>query len=227
MTEAYGAPELRYTDRNVREDSDLRDLAEAYVKVYGGEFEPLVAAKNELMSTGRLETRTARIVLNCMRYDVNVSASLPAPQPPSLVLPKKRSRMVDPEPQQCLNTESHSAHWWRPGGEKLHELHPKTDSVFCEGVPWAINRTSYNLPAKVKKPFVHGRGATSLIHRTSGEGWLHWVVNTHGEGFIGQPYLMVKTQCRDTTRVLKNPILLSAVPEGEQDWHARCTQGCF
>lgn len=227
---AYGAPEIRYSDRDVREDESLLNLAVAYVDVYGGDFEPLVAGKRELAQTGTLSTRTARVVLNCMRYDVNVSASLPAPQSPSLVRPAKRRRrdMFDMDnPVQCGDTNSHGAHWWRPSGECLHTPNPVAESVYCEGVPWAINRGVYYLPARVKKPFVHGRGATSLLHRTTGEGSLRWLPRLHEYGFLGTPELRVRTACVNTTRTLINPVLLSKIPEGKLDWHARCTQGCF
>jgi hypothetical protein len=218
---AYGAPEVRYSDRDVREDQSLMNLAMAYIDVYGGDFEPLVAAKSEFAAYGSLTTRTARVVLNCMRYDVNVSASLPAPQRPALVYDKprnRRRRSNEIEHRPCLIREPHYTHMWTTDSDDL---------VDCPGIPYEINRSMYQLPARIKKPYTFGRGATSLIHRTTGEGYLTWHPNWHGYGFIIPPVLHVRTACIETTRTLKNPALMDRIPQDEETWRERCHQGCF
>jgi hypothetical protein len=52
MSDSLSAPEYRYTDRDVRENPLLRGAAEEYTIVYGGEFEPMIAAKFELRNVG-------------------------------------------------------------------------------------------------------------------------------------------------------------------------------
>jgi hypothetical protein len=227
---AYGAPEIRYNDRDVREDPSLHDLAVAYVRVYGGEFDPLVAAKNELTLNGTLNTATARVVLNCMRYDVNVSASLPAPQRPAFDLLAERRepsairrngrkrRNFEPDPDvPCARTESHYSHSW--------QMEEDCDYVHCPGIPYVINRDWYELPAKVKKPYVASR--TGLIHRTTGEAVFGWFPNRHDCGFCIPPVLRVKAACTETTRWLKQPLLFDKIPVEETEWRSRCKQGCF
>lgn len=77
------AYDYRYTDRDVREDSRLVDLACAYLRTYGGDFEPLIEAKTYLRVVGEPPTAMIRRVLNCMRHDVNVAGKMPVPSRPS------------------------------------------------------------------------------------------------------------------------------------------------
>ena len=76
--------DYRYTDRDVREDPRLTQLAMAYLANYGGDFEPLVRAKLYLRQHEELTTVLVRTTLNCMRFDVHVAHELPVPQPPVL-----------------------------------------------------------------------------------------------------------------------------------------------
>ena len=220
----YEAPEIRYTDRDVREDSNLRAIAERYVENYGGEFEPLVNAKNELSETGALTTSSARRVLNCMRHDNRVAQQMPRPKRPTFDLigdppPRRRQRMNQPD-WPCISAEPHYSH--------SYQIDEDNGYVRCPGIPYAINRDYYERPARIKRPFVAARSATGLLHRTTGEGFMVWYPPRHEYGFgYGSPTLLVKTACKETTRHLKNPILLEKIPEGEMDWRARCTQGCF
>lgn len=73
------APATRYTDRDVQEYPDLLAQAVDYVRNYRGEFDYLIAARDLCNATGTLTVAVARGVLNCMRSDPRVAASL---QPP-------------------------------------------------------------------------------------------------------------------------------------------------
>ena len=89
--------DYRYTDRDVREDSRLVDLACAYLKTYGGDFEPLIEAKTYLRIVGEPPTAMIRKVLNCMRHDNNMAGRMPVPHRPSydiedVVAPPERVR---------------------------------------------------------------------------------------------------------------------------------------
>lgn len=73
--------DYRYTDRDVREDPRLAELAMAYLRTYGGEFEPLIEAKTYLRVVGpELPTAMVRKTLNCMRHDFNVADRMPVPR---------------------------------------------------------------------------------------------------------------------------------------------------
>lgn len=74
-----GAPDYAYTDRDVREDESLQNVALAYLRGYGGTFEPLVEAKDKLGRGNALPVQTIRMVLNCMRHDMSVVDRLPVP----------------------------------------------------------------------------------------------------------------------------------------------------
>jgi hypothetical protein len=91
------APEHRYTDRDVRECPELVAAAEGYLRAYTGEFQFLVDAQRSLVSYGQpLPVAITRGVLNCMRADVRLWGTLPAPLPPE---PKPRRLKVVEEPR--------------------------------------------------------------------------------------------------------------------------------
>lgn len=81
--DAAPAYDYKYTDRDVREDPRLGDLAKAYLLTYGGEFEPLREAQSALLEFGNLTTPMIRKVLNCMRHDHHVASAMPRPARPS------------------------------------------------------------------------------------------------------------------------------------------------
>lgn len=69
--------DIRYTDTHVRSHPELRDIATRYTHDYHGEFEPMLAAKALLQTGSDLPTAVVRMVLNVMRADPRVAASLP------------------------------------------------------------------------------------------------------------------------------------------------------
>jgi len=195
-----GAPEYKYTDRDVRENANLREIAENYLIEYGGDFEPLVKAVQLLATEGNLPTSMVRVVLNCMRHDANVVNDLPAPI--GYKLPKKvvsiKGRRHDYHTD-CDNKESHHSHSYRLDDEIL----------LCKGVPFEINRESYWMDAKVKRPFMRARGGR-LVHFTTGEGWVHWLPKPHEWGFAkyAVAYLAAKAMCRYPS-IINKPILMT------------------
>src|SRR6478735_10697790 len=78
-----GAPERKYTDRDVREDDSLRPIVESYLDTYEGEFDYLVDMKMTWASGRDLTTPQVRGVLNCMRHDPRLNIELPEPLQPS------------------------------------------------------------------------------------------------------------------------------------------------
>lgn len=208
------APETKYTDRDVRGNPDLVEMAVEYVEAYDGEFEYLIDMKMRLAQNYDLTTPMIRGILNCMRHDPRVTG-LPTPVPPEegtvieLRQPKRARRRrhgLDKEnPVSCQKTTSHDAHvWWKDD-----------DSEWCEGIPWEITRTRYpHYPAVVKAPFVVARQG-NLIHRVADKGhYFYWRQETHEWGFwrmpgedFDDPELWVNLVCRFPS-ILKRPILL-------------------
>lgn len=203
------APEMKYTDRDVREDSQLTDLAIAYIANYTGEFEPLVDAKELFEEDGELPVAVIRKVLNCMRHDAQVARNLPRPRYGSNVVemrPARRKR-VQYDDKHCGSIVPHYYHNW--GDDNEHR---------CEGSPWPINRHEKRLPVKVKTEYAASRSG-KLIHDVDPEGrhvgvWhgpLHeWGFRSQGEGgwhYQTDADLFVKLKCRFPS-VLRNPILI-------------------
>jgi hypothetical protein len=191
------APEYRYTDRDVREDVGLRCLAEAYTQTYGGEFEPVVNAKRELVRNGRLSTLTARTVLNCMRNDVNAQHLLRAPRPPALELVPGGKQ--EPRPF-CGDTRPHGWHSQRTG-RRFEE---------CNGVPWPINRGNFGTQVRVKA-FYAAAAMSPIYHMTSGKGSLTWVPPLHSMGQATASTLWVYLLCRYPS-ILSDPTLFIDEP---------------
>jgi len=197
--------EYRYTDRDVRENPKLAQLAYDYLDNYGGDFEPVVKALAIFKDEARLPTNLIRVVLNCMRHDANVANDLPAPV--GYKIPRKIAEVVKPrkrdwdEPVACELKESHYAHSHRVDDELVR----------CDGIPFEINRETITwTDAKVKVPFARARTG-KLIHMLSGVGWCQWhapkMGHAYGWGGIG-PYLSVETLCRYPS-VIQKPILMT------------------
>lgn len=188
------APEQKYTDRHVREDPSLRDIAEGYVILYGGDFEPLLNAKRELRYHGRLSTRTTRVVLNCMRYDTNVSDSLLAPKAPVLSVVKGSKLPF------CFDPRPHNQH-----GEYRGKNYER-----CEGVPWPINRSPFWTTARIRARYA-AAGLSSIYHLTSGKGMRLWLPPAHALGQAETNRLEVDLVCKYPS-ILTNPMLFKEEP---------------
>lgn len=220
MSDALSAPEFKYTDRQVREDVDLRVWAEAYTSAYGGSFEPLLSARRELRATGRLETRTARVVLNCARYDQNFQDQMPDPKPPVLELVKTEFRKKSLP--FCSDPRPHDPHTsWRVGKPQN-----------CRGVPFEINRVKFQTWIEIKAEFATARTG-AVIHRATGIAWQWWNPPAHTMGPAERGDLIVKTVCMYPSK-LCNPILFLEEPidlpnpqKKGPEFKVRCPNGCF
>lgn len=196
------APEFKYTDRDVREDPTLEPLAIAYLLNYGGEFEPLVEAKEYLAEEGELTTLLVRKTLNCMRHDVNVLSRLPKPERTTdnvvdINTPRGKIRK---QVWKCTDTQPHEYHW----------NHAAQRS--CQGVPFAINRDELRLKVKVKRPFAIARQGR-VVHSTNGYAWISAVPPRHKWGMAEFRDLNVKTTCINPSW-LRNPFLLTKADVG-------------
>lgn len=203
------APDIPYTDRNVREDPTLMQWAYEYLRTYGGSFEPLVNAQELLAAEGGLPSHLVRTVLNCMRHDANIAMHMPTPTPyitsiPAFTTRKKRTNYN--EYVDCGNTESHSWH-----------SHKVNDEYFqCKGIPFAINRSYYSLPATVKTPYARARTGKLWHHVAPGKnnGDILWYPNHHDYGFMYDigPVLTVKLICKYPSYI-RQPILMKNRPD--------------
>lgn len=207
------APDIPYTDRNVREDAILTEYALEYLEKYGGSFEPLVNAQNMLRAEGELPTAIIRVVLNCMRFDTNVASLLPPPKPYLRSVPNKNAKKKsnpfiaysdEDLPTHCGNTESHSWHTFKHG-----DLYPQ-----CKGVPFPINRNYFTRPATVKKPYMRSRTG-SLFHHVNtepGTAYVSWYPPNHSYGFGDRlPVLYARTLCK-YPGVIQQPTFLDVLP---------------
>lgn len=70
-------PDVRFSDKMVRGNASLKDVAWAYARDYKGDWEVMVAAHDLAMETNELPVPIARMVLNVMRADPAAQHLLP------------------------------------------------------------------------------------------------------------------------------------------------------
>jgi hypothetical protein len=87
----------RYTDRHIRENPKLYDLAVSYARGYAGDYEFLVSAHHYAVTRGSLPVGVARGVLNCMRLDLSVADELPNPYNLAVVETRRGHLTVVPD----------------------------------------------------------------------------------------------------------------------------------
>jgi hypothetical protein len=181
------APDIKYTDRDVRSNPDLRYRVLKYLRGYQGEFEPLVDAQEWMQysdSDEVMPVAMVRKVLNCMRHDTAVMSTLPAP------LAREGSKK-----KVCTI-------------KKSHDTHHLEYNNWCAGVPFAINRTdSYRMQARVKTKLVAARTG-ALIHLSNGFGRMRWYPVFHDYGWRAVNRLAADTMCRYPS-VIDKPILMN------------------
>jgi hypothetical protein len=219
MTHAAGNYEYAYSDRDVRDNPELRPLVVAYVTQYTGDFDPLVEAKRAVEGGHELTVPQVRRVLNCMRHDFDVADQLPAPrirQTRATVLDfgaaQKRKKSKDTNTlidKECDDTRSHDKHYW---GENYN--------FRCKGIPWKINRKEVTTKATVHARYVKSRTG-NLVHLVAdypGAGHLfQWNGPRHEYGFKWIR-LHVKLVCKypswiqDGTLYLEEPVHLYGDP---------------
>lgn len=216
MTEAY---DRKYTDRDVRGDESLRDLAEDYVQRYTGDFEPLVDAQEALAKGEELTVAMVRKVLNSMRHDRNWYSKMPVPKRGAEVIPMRpprASKVPDTIPKQCAEEKGHYRHPWektpKPGGPEWRYYW----KYECSGVPWEITRKEFRSMAKVKYPLAVSKSGR-LIHSIDPDGRHNtvWFGPLHAWGWKSDEHhwltadaeLNVKLRCKHPSWI-RNPILL-------------------
>lgn len=195
------APLTKYTDRDVREDSSLVEMALAYLRTYEGEFQFLVDCKMRLATETPFTPGMVRGILNCMRVDPR-APEMPEPLPPEegRVVAMAGRRKKNQQPRLCDIEEFHGPH----GG--YHNGKRDPDYEYCRG-KYAINRSDFQVHALIKASYAMGRSG-ARIHRVK-EGWFMWRVHPHTEGYRGAPDLYVRTICT-FPRMLERPILISS-----------------
>lgn len=200
----------RYSDRDVRENPDLRELAIDYINKYGGSFNPLLRIKLHLARGGSvdgLNTVQIRTILNCMRHDVAVAAHMPAPQfpytPPREGEDPFRTYSPDPEARQVIELPRQRDP--RKGKQDCgnpdsHEYHGLGTGTWCEGVPFGINRTrgTVRTQGRLKTMKFAATRSGALVHKLTGEARLLWRPYPHDWGFVDHPVgVIVKTNCKN------------------------------
>lgn len=196
----------KYTDRDVREDPRLTELAITYLNETGSTFDPIVRAQRVLAEEGALPISAIRTVLNCMRQDFYLKIEMPVPARPlyAVVADKPEVKIPMPKAAKCTNTEVHEPHaidrkkWGR-------------DNT-CYGVK---NGRAFSIrtPLKIKVGYVKGRqGMQMHAPHPHKDHHVERYCNQYGEGFVSYGGLMqrvvVHTVCRTPGR-LTNPMLLT------------------
>lgn len=223
------APEIPYTDRDVREDPMLADLAVEYLHQYGGSYEPLVNAQQMLRSDGSLTTQITRVVLNCMRHDTNVARELPPPKRYLMSVPnvaelasrQGRRNSQDIIIVRCSNTKPHSVHYVNPTNK-------------CNGIPHLINRHPTEMRVTVKTPYARARTGKLWHHvdTSRNASYAMWYPPSHEYGWPDRHAyaeniadLYVKTICKYPS-ILKNPILMKTAPSRDAEEHLLLVTEC-
>lgn len=200
--------ELKYTDRDVRENPDFERLAQEYLRQYAGEFEYLIDMKMRDAQGMSLTVGMVRGVLNCMRHDPRVTG-LPEPKPSEygvvIDMEEERPRRQRGKrwfggQDECNNSEPHDEHDYEM------ELNRRGEVYYyrCPGV-YLINRGITDedgywsgdvaMPARIKVPFALARGG-KLIHRVIPEqSFFVWSAIPHAWGYR-RVRLSVKTLCQ-------------------------------
>ncbi len=204
---------LKYTDRDVREMPNARELVENYLEDYSGSFDFLVDCRIRLMEGDELSVGMVRGVLNCMRNDPRISG-LPEPSAEIIPISGRKKKNEDDwwvsKDSHCGDEESHIPHTFDIKKKKGK----KTE--WCTGTPFEINREyEIAVPALVKTPYVLAKYARAMIHRVSPEGphYTIWAIPLLGGGSQHEygprecRETNVKLMCRYPSR-LRNPILL-------------------
>lgn len=207
MIQSANQYDYKYSDRDVREDRRLYELAVSYLNQYGGTFEPLLRAKMAMVDGHALNVPQARMVLNCMRHDAQVSDSLPKPRYPFVVprdgsgggkvvdlmprLPRQRNRR-EPIRQLCDRSEPHDVHENGFGEDEFG-----TVDVVCPGVLYPINRPREwkRVDAIVKAKYAAGPTG-NLVHKTTGQAYTEYLPKRHEWGWKDQIF-KVKLVCKN------------------------------
>lgn len=186
----------RYTDRDVRENPLLAELAGQYLEAYQGEFPFLADCKARLAVDGKLSTPLVRGVLNCMRADARVQG-MPEPLEQAVDLGAEakpaRTRKHRRAPE-CTREDIHSNHYVEDSRYAYRGV--------CPG-KYELNRENYSRPAvfkglvigakagKLHRPITEREAALQAMQRS----WVEWRVNPHEPGFLQDPILSVRPAC--------------------------------
>jgi hypothetical protein len=201
------APELKYTERDVRENPNLYDAAMDYLEEYAGDFEFLLDCKERYLNSIGMSNGMIKGILNCMRVDPRWRGQLPEPlkpEPLAEVIPmtrKSRARTYEEMPECPLKVKG-----------IFHHHKRRTVSwgyKYCYGL-YRINREIYSLPARLHVNMAVGKSpATNLVHKAVSASF-EWLPPHNQEGWLYRGYgptLWVATGCKYPT-ILKDPILL-------------------
>jgi hypothetical protein len=226
------APEHKYSDRDVRADPDLAELAYEYLDAYTGDFEPLIRAQEVLADSRLLTTSQIRVVLNCMRHDWNIADQLPHPMAKVIEMPQRDNEVVViPKPKKfkepswkdryvpCERTDLHPPHAYEAKGY---------DQWRCDGLH-NDREDHLFIDARIKTPYVKAPGG-KMIHLLGAGSYFHWHPYRYGNGFGGlsreigmseadkslwgryPPDLVVKLLCKHPSW-LRKPMLLWELPD--------------
>lgn len=217
------APEHKYSDRDVRENPDLAEMAYEYLDTYGGEYEPLVRAQEVLRDGRYLTTSQTRVVLNCMRHDWNIADQLPQPMAKVIEMPQRDNEVEVIPKRKKFKEPSYKDRYVYCGSDDLHPPHAYEANGYDQ---WRCDGKANDRPdhlwtdAKIKTPYVKAPGG-KMIHLLGEGSNFHWYPYRYGNGYGSNtnslwprfpPDLSVKLLCKHPSW-LRNPMLLWELPE--------------
>lgn len=231
--------ELKYTDRDVRENEDFQVMVYKYLDKYDGEFEFLVSCKQRAALGMSLTVGMMRGVLNCMRTDPRLPFEMPDPMPqveaeviqmfPKQPKRKKKGKKSKrPEPWDCPLMKAGIFHHhnqqtgWRPDGNYMKH---------CSGL-YRINRETNDQKARIHEDvlYVAGKSPASILLHKPAWAYTRWRPPAHKYGWSSDEHwwrssdfeLIVKLGCKHPSWLTK-PILLRQSDVDE--YHAAVDEG--
>lgn len=214
------APQLKYTDRDVRENPEFYGMVVNYLTAYEGEFPFLIDCKMRLAQDYDLSTGMVRGVLNCMRVDPRVG-NMPEPMifdADIIPMPERpySGRPFRPAKVDCDRTDYHS-----------HSYNDWKTMNFCPGKYKTERSGPYRRPADMKPQFHFVKAkspSTTLIHRATAVEFEYWPV-MKDYGWAKQSEMIVHTDCR-YPYYLRNGLLLTIETVAQIKGARRCMH-CF
>jgi hypothetical protein len=219
-----GAPATKYTERDVKENENLRTLAYLYLASYQGDFAFLVDCKQRVELDMTLTTGMVKGILNCMRVDPRLPYDLPEPLLPDAevieMFPKKKDKKKKKnKPFECPlllaglfhHHKDSSIMGWKPDDDYMRH---------CSGL-YRINRITRYMEAHPHEGVIYAVGkspASKMLHSID-HMYTVWrpLAHEYGWTYDHYPYhnyrkasefeTVVKLGCKHPSW-LKNPILL-------------------
>jgi hypothetical protein len=214
------ADQLKYTERDVRDNPEYVRKAYSYLEQYTGEFPYLIDMKMRLGQGMDLTYAMVKGVLNCMRNDPRVQ-NLPEPKQDfeADVIPMPERYGVRLKATPLLECEN-----WN-----IHRPHSDEGYARCPGVR-RTDEYSYRRPARVVNDdlaYVTAKSPSAyLVHRVT-KVEVEWFPSPYEYGWNRDPQVIIHTNCRHPYYLRDGLLITQAdVERNQEEWsleyHSEC-----